>query len=73
MGSAISESALATLPFVFHLADLTVWIGWKPQAARRRIFRWVEEVLVAPLGCPSEVYANLTVSQYPDLSAAVVN
>jgi hypothetical protein len=66
MVAAMSDIVLATLPFVFHLADLTVWRGWKPQSARCQLYRWVKEGLVAPLGGPSEVYANLTVSRYAD-------
>lgn len=64
--AAVSDSVLTTLPFVFHLAALTVWRGWEPHVARRRLYRWVKDGLVAPLGGPSEVYANLTVSRYPD-------
>ena len=64
--SAVSASVLTTLPFVFHLADLTVSRGWEPHVARSRLYRWIKAGLVAPLGGLSEVYANLIVSQYPD-------
>lgn len=66
MVPTVSASVLTTLPFVFHLADLTVWRGWEPQVARSRIYRWIKAGLVVPLGGPSDVYANLTISRYPD-------
>jgi hypothetical protein len=68
---SVSARVLATLPFVFHLADLTVWERVDPQASRRWLYRWGKAGLVVPLGGPSEVYANLTVSRYPDWELAI--
>lgn len=71
MVATLSANILATMPFVFHLADLTMWGGWEPQFARRRLYHWVKQGLVAPLGGHSEVYANLTISPYPDWEMGV--
>lgn len=71
MKTGISNRALATLPFVFHWADLTVRSGLEPRFARYKLFHWVKDGLVAPLGGNSEVYANLTISRYPDWEMAI--
>ena len=57
---------LESLPLVFHLADLTLRLGWKPQFALQELYRWNREGRVCGLGGQSRVYANLIASEYPD-------
>ena len=57
---------LNSLPWVFHVADLTLRLGWHPKVARRELYRWTRQGLVSSLGGQSGVYANLVVSEYPD-------
>lgn len=58
--------ALESLPLVFHVADLTLRLGWKPRFALQELYRWNRQGLVCGLGGQSGVYANLIVSKYPD-------
>lgn len=57
---------LNSLPCVFHVADLTMRLGWAPQAALRQLFLWKKQGRVKGLGGQSWVFANLVADQYPD-------
>lgn len=57
---------LESLPWVFHVADLTLRLGWKPRFALQELYRWTRQGRVCGLGGQSGVYANLIVSKYPD-------
>lgn len=57
---------LRSLPWVFHVADLTLRLGWKPHFALQELYRWNRQGRVCGLGGQSGVYANLIVSEYPD-------
>lgn len=61
-----SNDILRSLPSVFHVADLTLRLGWKPRLALQELFRWKCREIVRGLGGQSGVYANLIVSEYPD-------
>lgn len=58
--------ALESLPWVFHVADLTLRLGWKPRFALQELYRWNRQGLVRGLGGQNGVFANLVVSEYPD-------
>ena len=58
--------ALESLPWVFHVADLTLRLGWKPRYALQEVYRWNRLGFVCGLGGQRGVYANLIVSKYPD-------
>lgn len=60
------RTALESLPWVFHMVDLTLRLGWKPRFALRELYRWNREGLVCGLGGQSGVFANLVASKYPD-------
>lgn len=60
------HNSLDRLPWVFHIAELTLRLGWKPKVALRELYRWNRQGLVGYLGGDSGVYANLVVSEYPD-------
>lgn len=62
----LCRDALQSLPCVFHVADLTVRLGWKPRFAQEQLYRWSRQGVVCSLGGQSGVYANLIVSEYPD-------
>jgi len=66
MLESLYRDVLLRLPWVFHIADLTLRLGWKPRFAREQLYRWKRQGLVRGLGGQSEVYANLVVSTYPD-------
>ena len=51
---------------MFHVADLTLRLGWKPRFAQERLYRWSLQGVVCGLGGQSGIYANLIVSKYPD-------
>jgi hypothetical protein len=55
-----------SLPCVFHVADLTIRLGWAPQAALRQLFFWKKQGQVKGLGGQSWIFANLFADQYPD-------
>lgn len=38
--------ALESLPWVFHVADLTLRLGWKPPFALQELYRWSRQGLV---------------------------
>jgi hypothetical protein len=60
------RDVLESLPWVFHIADLTLRLGWKPRFALQELYRWNRQGVVSGLGGQSGVYANLIVSRYPD-------
>lgn len=62
---------LRLLPHVFHLADLTIRLGWRPQESLRQNFVWRRRGHVLALGKNSGVFANLVVAQYPDWEMAL--
>lgn len=66
MVSTLRRDALESLPAVFHVADLTLRLGWKPRLAQEQLYHWRRQGLVCGLGGQSGVYANLIVSRYPD-------
>jgi hypothetical protein len=66
MVAKLCRHALGSLPWVFHVADLTVRLGWKPRFAQEQLYRWSRQGVVCGLGGQSGVYANLVVSRYPD-------
>lgn len=68
----LCRDALQSLPCVFHVADLTVRLGWKPRFAQEQLYRWSRQGVVCSLGGQSGVYANLIVSEYPDWEMAYV-
>lgn len=57
---------LKRLPRVFHVADLTLMLGWPPRFAQQELYRWNRQGRICGLGGQSGVYANLLVSKYPD-------
>lgn len=66
MAANLHRDMLRRLPWVFHVADLTLRLGWKPRVAKEQLYRWSCEGIVLSLGSQSGVYANLVVSKYPD-------
>lgn len=66
MDANLRRDVLQRLPWVFHVADLTLRLGWKPRLAQEQLYRWSRQGLVCGLGGRSGVYANLIVSKYPD-------
>jgi hypothetical protein len=62
----LRRDALERLPSVFHVADLTLRLGWKPQLAQKQLYYWRRQDLVSGLGGQSGVYVNLVASRYPD-------
>jgi len=66
MVNDLRRGALKSLPWMFHLADLTLRLGWNPRLAQEQLYRWRRQGLVCGMGRQSGVYANLVVSRYPD-------
>lgn len=66
MAIHLHRDVLRRLPWVFHVADLTLRLGWKPRVAKEQLYRWSCEGIVFSLGSQCGVYANLIVSKYPD-------
>lgn len=61
-----SFDVLRNLPGVFHVADLTVRLGWKPRLAQKRLYLWSCCGVISAMDRHSGVYANLIGSRYPD-------
>lgn len=66
MAIVASHERLNSLPCVFHVADLTIRLGWAPQTALRQLFLWKKLGQVKGLGGQSWIFANLAADQYPD-------
>lgn len=66
MVTDMRRDALKSLPWLFHLADLTLRLGWNPRLAQEQLYRWRRQDLACDLGGRSGVYANLVVSRYPN-------
>jgi hypothetical protein len=66
MASKRCRAVLENLPWLFHVADLTLRLGWKPRFALQELYRWNRQGVVYGLGGQSGIYANLVVSKYPD-------
>lgn len=65
------DEGLYGLPAVFHSADLTIRLGWKPRLAMRNLHIWQARGHAAALGGRSGVYANLIAARYPNWELAL--
>lgn len=65
------DEGLYCLPSVFHLADLTIRLGWNPGFAMRNLHVWRARGQVAALGGRSGAYANLIAARHPNWELAL--